>query len=314
MERTMISLLVLVRDTRASAASCLQSLLECIRGLGLGGDDVEFIVIDDCSNPVSGIPALFADLRAAAAPVDVRIVRFRTHRHYAYGMAVGLSMARGATVFFVSHDMIVPPACLSTLLAVSASAAPFGIIRPISGHMDCTPQHQLEPPAGMPLQNAADVAGFARRVARDRGLAVEDPPVFIGDAMLVRRDVIDRVGVFDTQFFGFMADVDYGLRARRAGFRVVSALGAWLYHAGSGFRRSIVESGGAGAEAEVSRQILADAAAAWDTFRRKWHDAAPPAAFAELDAPHFQRLARLPRKPWEFQPPVAIDPEVCEVL
>ena len=312
----MISILVLVRDTRGPAANCLQALFECVSALGLvrGADGVEFILIDDHSDPASGIVDMFREVRAAAAPANVRIVRFRTHRHYAYGMALGLSLARGATVLFVSHDMVVPPACLKTLLAVASSAAAFGIVRPISAHMYCTPQNQLAPAAAMPLQSGHDVVQFARHVARERGLAVDDPAVFIGDAMLVRRDVIDRIGVFDTRFFGFQADVDYGLRARRAGFRVVTALGAWLYHGGSGFRKSTAETAGAEAEAEVTRQIVSDAAAAWSTFRDKWRGATLPDTFQELDMPGLQQLARLPRAPWEYQPPIVIDPDVCEVL
>ncbi|MEA2736223.1 MAG: hypothetical protein QOE14_2674, partial [Humisphaera sp.] len=206
----MLTILVLVRNTRGLAASCVQSLLESVSALGLAKEQVEYVLIDDFSDPSAGVVAMFREVRAAAAPSDVRIIRFKSHRHYAYGMALGLSLARGAAVLFISHDMVVTPACIKTLLEVAASDATIGIVRPISTHMDCARHTELAPPAGTPLRDGGDVAAFSKMVARLRGLETDYPLLLVGDAMLIRRAVIDRIGVFDTRFFGFMADIDYG--------------------------------------------------------------------------------------------------------
>src|SRR5688500_6319930 len=139
----MLSILVLVRNTRQSAANCLQSLLNSVAALGIAKDAVEYVLIDDCSDPPAGIGELFQQVRVAAAPSRVTSIHFKSHRHYAYGMAVGMSVARGASVLFVSHDMIVAPACITTLLAVASSDATIGIVRPVSPHMDCTRHHQV---------------------------------------------------------------------------------------------------------------------------------------------------------------------------
>lgn len=52
----------------------------------------------------------------------------------------------------------------------------------------------------------------------------------IGDAFLVSQAVIDRIGTFDPLFYGYFADLDFGIRARMAGFNLVLARGAFAYH------------------------------------------------------------------------------------
>jgi GT2 family glycosyltransferase len=243
-----LSILLLARDTLASTARCLASLLETVPVLGLDRAAVEYVLIDDHSD-TPDIVRLFREVRAAVAPADVRIVRFTAHRHYVYGVAMGLSLARGQNVLLVSHDMIVPPACVRQLLAVAASDPAIGVVRPVSPHMDMAHAQQVAIPPGVVMRNSADVAAFARFVARYHGLDVAAPPLFVGDAFLVTRATLDRIGVFDTRFYGFMGDIDFGVRARRSGVRVVTASGAWLYHDGrrpAQARRAVRGRGGGG--------------------------------------------------------------------
>src|SRR4051812_8383083 len=116
----MLSIIVLVRNTQNLARICLQSVRDTVVSLGLGRGALEIILIDDCSDPAAEIPQLFQNYRNGAV-VDVRILRFTRPMHYTYGVAMGLSVARGAQVLFLSHDMALAPACLTTLLNVAAS-------------------------------------------------------------------------------------------------------------------------------------------------------------------------------------------------
>jgi GT2 family glycosyltransferase len=310
----MLSVVLLARNTRNGVTLCLQSLVQTIAALGLPAGEVEYVLIDDFSDAESEIVGLFRSLRTSVAPSSVQIVRFTSHRHYAYGLAVGLSLARGENVLFVSHDMVVPPACVRTLLAAVQSDPRVGIARPVSQHMDGESQLLIKPPPGTPLRDTNEVAAFSRFVARYHGLRIFEPALLIGDAMLITRACIDRIGVFDTRFFGFMGDVDYGVRARRSGFTFVTAPGAWLHHEGSGFRKDTARAAGTEAEKQLADQISADAAAAWQLFRQKW-DPTLPAAGRKLTAAQVKHLYEAPPAS-QFdmrQAPIAIDPVVCEV-
>lgn len=51
-----------------------------------------------------------------------------------------------------------------------------------------------------------------------------------GCAMLVRREVIEKIGLFDERFFLYFEDVDLCLRAKRAGFQVAVDREALIIH------------------------------------------------------------------------------------
>ncbi len=51
-----------------------------------------------------------------------------------------------------------------------------------------------------------------------------------GCAMLLRREVFERVGMFDPAYFAYFEDVDLCLRTRRAGYRILYVPAARVYH------------------------------------------------------------------------------------
>jgi GT2 family glycosyltransferase len=72
-----------------------------------------------------------------------------------------------------------------------------------------------------------------------------DKPCFIkssGGLCIIRKDVINRVGIFDEKFnpYGW-EDVDFSLRARRQGFKIYYNPDAIIYHKGGRRGRGAVE-------------------------------------------------------------------------
>ena len=51
-----------------------------------------------------------------------------------------------------------------------------------------------------------------------------------GQAMLIKRQVIESVGLLDPQFFMYYEDLDYCLRAKRAGYKIVCLPAARVWH------------------------------------------------------------------------------------
>jgi len=52
-------------------------------------------------------------------------------------------------------------------------------------------------------------------------------------ASVYRRDMLEKIGLFDTDFFAYMEDIDLGLRAQMAGYRCIIVPYAIVYHMGS---------------------------------------------------------------------------------
>ena len=76
-----------------------------------------------------------------------------------------------------------------------------------------------------------------RMVGAARGSLNLAPTVVVdavsGCAMLINREVFDAIGLFDEDYFFTFEDLDFCLRARRAGFATILAGAATAYHEGS---------------------------------------------------------------------------------
>ena len=81
------------------------------------------------------------------------------------------------------------------------------------------------------LPEGEDVFSFARRVARTSPALYPDATTIVGYCLLVRREVIARLGVFDEIFGrGYCEETDLHYRARAAGWRSVVADDTWIHH------------------------------------------------------------------------------------
>ena len=114
-----------------------------------------------------------------------------------------------------------------------------------------------------------------------------------GDAILVKRSLIERIGVLDLRFFGYFGDIDYGVRAHLAGFKLVCAKGAWLFHEGSGHvKREMAVQALTLDEARDRRMAMVETG--YQEFRKKWKLAKPEvwAGGGSVEAVHFFNRVR----------------------
>lgn len=56
--------------------------------------------------------------------------------------------------------------------------------------------------------------------AKHRETRVEEPDYVSGCAMLIRRKVLEKIGLLNERYFLYFEDVDFCLRAKRAGFKI----------------------------------------------------------------------------------------------
>jgi GT2 family glycosyltransferase len=271
--------IVPARNNAATTAMCIRSALRALDALKLSG---EFVLIDDASDPAEAILPLFQQFRADTPHHAFSIARAKTRLHYTGVFTLGLQLARRENVFFLSNDMIITPSFFLAVLGVAALAGDFGIVRGTSNFADSHPEHTVKPP--QELRELAAVEAFSSASFAANGLRFVEDRVLSGDAVLIKRSVIDRIGGLDLDFFGYFGDVDYGLRAHLAGFKLVCAKGAWLLHEGAGHVK---------AEAKATRkdpallhqERMQLVETAYQVFRRKWDSTLPPtyAALGSLD-------------------------------
>jgi GT2 family glycosyltransferase len=315
----MISVVISVRNNSQQAASCLASMARAFVQLKA---PVEFILIDDNSDAAQNIPQLFGQFRqqigggggggAGTQPQGPKVTAmlFKQQQHYTRALAYGFSAARGRHILFVSHDMLLTAEYVRTLLAVAGSNDSIGLVRGTSPFVDCFPEHVIAPP--LPIRTFEDLDAFARFVSDYHGMAWTEDRLLTGDSMLIKREALDKIGVFDPRYFGYFGDIDFGLRLQRAGMKMVCAKGAWLWHEGQGAYKDQARQTQTDYQV-IHRKRMEVVNAAYMAFREKWDQTMPPhyPGVAGID---FAKLRTVPSPAGgEFQAAINPDPATCEI-
>ena len=139
----------------------------------------------------------------------------------------------------------------------------------------------------------ASLDAFAHRHAGDIGRRGVDTTLFTSFAVLVRSEVIDRIGGFDEAFspWGFEDD-DISLRIRLAGWRNRVAMDTYVHHAHYGTR-------------EKSEWHDRWMAANWNAFVDKWCPSASGAALFDYASIHVPQLGEATESQLVFPVPAA---------
>ena len=197
----------------------LQALLSSAEG------EFELILVDD--NSPDNTRALFLDTQKAHK--NTRLFGFDENKEYSGSLNAILSHAQGDFVLFLSNDIYVTPSYIRELLNVATQNASFGIVRGCSNFVDNgLATHNI--PLPPELAGWHDLSAFAADIERENTGKYIFDVYLTGDAFLVTRAVIEKIGTIDPLFYGYFADHDYGIRARVAGFELVLAKGAYAVH------------------------------------------------------------------------------------
>jgi GT2 family glycosyltransferase len=183
---------------------------------------VRVTVVDNASSP-SALARLRSGLDAlGAAPGDVELVEAGSNTGFGPGANRGLRRflddpEDGTWVALAPHDVDPRPGCLAALLDAAAGEPMAGLLCADVGD-GMVPV--IDPYFGGMVVPAPD-DGTGPPLPR-----WEDAAYPHGTLMLLRRECLDEVGVFDERFFSYCEEADLALRARRAGWRVGLVRGA----------------------------------------------------------------------------------------
>jgi hypothetical protein len=172
---------------------------------------------------------------------DVHVIQ-QENRGMGGGNNAGMRVATGRYFFLLNSDAWVEGDGLRALVEFADARPRAAVVGPKLRSTDGTLQRSVR---GEPsLWALATEYLFIRKLApRSRrlnplyagGFAHDEPreaASLFGAALLVRRDAVDAVGLFDESFFMFSEEVDWLTRFRRAGWEVWFFPGAEVTHVG----------------------------------------------------------------------------------
>ena len=227
---TDLSVIVVNWNTCRLLEACLQSVEAARKDLA-----VDVLVVDNGSTDGS------VELVRERFPAD-ELIANAGNRGYAGANNQAVERARGRYLFLLNSDAEVETAALRTLVSYADDNPEAGLIGPKLLNPDGT----LQPSGGRfptPASTIASLLGLNRLTGRPRYGTGRDYSVpaevdeVSGAAMLIRREVIDQIGGLDEGFAWGYEDVDYCLRARRAGWRVHYVPDARVMHHWGGTQR-----------------------------------------------------------------------------
>lgn len=133
--------------------------------------------------------------------------------------------APAESFFLLNTDTEIRPGALQTLWSLLQSHPRIGMVAAALVNPDGSPQPSMVP-ARFPWAFSP--------VLREERLRWAS-----GAAILVRAETVRDIGLLDPQFFYTGEDCDWGLRARRAGWRIMGTPKAVVMHIGGATRRAL---------------------------------------------------------------------------
>jgi GT2 family glycosyltransferase len=218
-----VDVIIPVYRGMAETRACLESVLA-----SRGATAQELIVIDDRSPE----PEMAPWLARLAADGRITLVTHAANVGFVASVNEGMALHPDRDVVLLNSDTEVAPGWLDRLHACATRARRIGTVTPFSNNATlCSYPRTLAANALPPGETTAslDSAFAAANAGRSADILTA-----VGFCMYITRRCLDRVGPFDHGRYGagYGEEVDFCMRAARAGFRNVIAADVFVRHHG----------------------------------------------------------------------------------
>ncbi len=156
--------------------------------------------------------------------LPLTVIRSEENVGGAGGFRIGMETAYAGgwdRIWLMDDDVLPAPDCLETLMAVDAEHADclMCVREDLAGRLveKSATTFDLRNPLSVRPKTASVETTYRTREAMPPLVEIQ---VVAFEGFLVRRRVVDAVGLPDPEFFIFYDDADFALRARKAGFRI----------------------------------------------------------------------------------------------
>lgn len=217
-----LSVIIVSYNTKDLLEQCLQAIFE---SKNIDKRGLEVIVVDNNSSDGSSemVNKKFT---------QVKLITNNENIGYSAGNNIGMTVSTGSYVLLLNSDAFVRPETLKTMLnymeqdpAIGASTCsielPSGKLDPACHRGLPTPWNAFTYFTGLErLFPASRIFGGYHQSWKDLTISHEVDSIS-GAFFLVRREVVQKVGLLDEQFFMYGEDIDWCYRIKQSGFHIM---------------------------------------------------------------------------------------------
>lgn len=217
----MVSFIILSYNTRELLVSCIQSVIDH------GVQDFEVIVVDNASHDGS------ADQIKKQFP-QVRVIENSENAGFAKGVNIGAEHAKGDYLLFLNSDAEITEDTVSQLIQPFEMHEKAGVVGGLLKNTDGSMQRSFSRfydlvPVFLLLFGGDRVELVGHSVSN-----IQAVDWVSGGCMMIRKDVFDKVGRFDENFFMYLEDMELCKRVKQQGYEIYFNPHAEVTHIGQG--------------------------------------------------------------------------------
>ena len=203
----------------------IKDTCELIDTLPLDDDSLEVIVVDNASKEDE------ATIIEQRYP-QVKVIRSKENLGFAGGNNLGIQAARGKYLFFINNDTLLRPQTSDLRLLINRleSSPKIGAVCPkirFSWGDNPIQFAGYTPLSRITMRNRAIGCGEADQGQYD---TAHPTPYAHGAAMMVKREVIEKVGLMPECYFLYYEELDWSMMIRRAGYDIWYEPAMTVYH------------------------------------------------------------------------------------
>lgn len=238
------SIIILTLNQLDHTKLCLQSIEQHTP------ESHELIIVDNGSTDGT----LDYLTKYASTHPSVRIISNKDNLGFAAGNNQGMTVAEGDFLLLLNNDTIVTEGWLGRMVSVFERYQHVGIVGPVSNNVS-GPQQVKE----ANYDSLEKMHAFAKAWSMAHSGETTEFFRVVGFCLLVRREVIEKIGGLDEQFgSGNFEDDDFCLRAGAAGYGALIAKDSFVHHTGSQTFK--------GAKIDYQQSLERN----WKIFKTKW--------------------------------------------
>ena len=225
----LLSVIIVNYNVKHFLELCLCSVQKAIAGI-----PAEIIVVDNCSadNSIDYLQPKFS---------AVQFISNKENLGFAKGCNTGLKVATGKYILFLNPDTLVPEDCFQKCISFLESHADAGAlgIKMLDGKGKFLKESKRAFPS--PMTSLYKLFGLSRLFPRSKVFSKyhlghlnenenHEVDVLAGAFIMVKKEVLEKVGSFDEIFFMYGEDVDLSYRIQKEGYKNYYFAGSNIVH------------------------------------------------------------------------------------